>query len=397
MRITTVRPMTALFTATTAVVLGLASAPVADAAPAPATPAAAHTASSGFTTAELLGPFPSDAPSRGSYLTIVDGFTTLRSAHPEIIAQNLDTAAKINNAATKAQQADAIAINYDDRAISLSYALGPTLGAAFRTAWNEGKLPKVTALLKGDAARTSLPLGTTAIEKLYFNNPRPFIVAPNRFHHYDRPGGNTYQVTRDPSYPSGHTTQAYWKGLLLADWLPELGPQILTRSSDIGNARIVLGVHYPLDVIGGRMMGQAIAADRLADPAFNRLVDEAGVQLRTVLEKQTHRSIAASIKADGLGDAVAADAAVFTSRLTYGFPRIAPKTASTIPAESAVLLRAAFPHLTDAQRLEILQQTALPAGYPLDKAGADGGWGRIDLVAALTAHVTIDKAGHAHV
>lgn len=33
----------------------------------------------------------------------------------------------------------------------------------------------------------------------------------------------------------------------------------------------------------------------------------------------------------------------------------------------------------------ILTRTAIPAGYPLDQTGADGGWLRIDLAAALAA------------
>ncbi|WP_345994186.1 phosphatase PAP2 family protein, partial [Leucobacter chromiiresistens] len=54
---------------------------------------------------------------------------------------------------------------------------------------------------------------------------------------------------------SGHTTYAYGIGIGLAMVLPELGPEILTRSSEGGNTRIVLGVHYPLDVMGGRIEG----------------------------------------------------------------------------------------------------------------------------------------------
>lgn len=50
-----------------------------------------------------------------------------------------------------------------------------------------------------------------------------------------------------------------------------------------------------------------------------------------------------------------------------------------------MLLRAVAPDLTDRQRLDVLRRTAIPAGYPLDQAGPDGGWLRIDLVAAYEA------------
>ncbi|NED60297.1 phosphoesterase, partial [Streptomyces sp. SID10244] len=55
------------------------------------------------------------------------------------------------------------------------------------------------------------------------------------------------------------------------------------RAGEIGRSRMVLGVHYPLDVMGGRIMGTDIAAARLADPRFARLVEQAGAQLRTQL------------------------------------------------------------------------------------------------------------------
>ena len=69
------------------------------------------------------------------------------------------------------------------------------------------------------------------------------------------PGYSNLQKNR--SYPSGHTTTAYSWGVALADMIPELAPHIMARTSEAGNNRIVLGVHYPLDIMGGRIGGSA--------------------------------------------------------------------------------------------------------------------------------------------
>lgn len=340
----------------------------------------------GFSPIQLIGPYPSDLPPGGTYLPVLDGFTSLRDNNPAVIKQSLQTVIDINNNATPEQQQDAIEINYDDRLTSLSEALGAKLGPIFERLLADGKLPKVAALAEGDLARAGLPSGTTLPEKEFFDNPRPFVVAPNSIKRYDRPGGDLYaELEGNGSYPSGHTNMGYWKGALLASWLPELGPQIIARAGEIGLGRIVLGVHYPLDVMGGRLMAMDLTAARLSDPGFDRLIDEAGAQLREQLEKATGAPLAEFIATDtpylSTQDAVAEHQAL----MTYGLPRVAPTQQNRIPAQAAALLKTKFPTLTDAQRLHILEKTAIPAGYPLDKSGPDGGWLRIDLAAAYAA------------
>lgn len=358
----------------------LGSASITVAAP------AAQAAPAGFGPAQLAGPFESDIPAGGTYIPVLDGFTTLRDQHPKVIKQNLATVIEINNGATPAQRRDAIAVNYDDRLVSLTYALGDRVGGAFRTLLADGAIPKVEQLASGYTARMMLPLGTTLLEKEYYDNPRPFEVASTRIKRYDRPGGTAYaDVKGQGSYPSGHTAMGYWAGALMASWLPEAGTQIVSRSAEIGRSRIVLGVHYPLDVMGGRIMGLDIAAARLGDPAFSRLIREAGTQLRTQLSKTLGEPVDRALAGDRTVTPAAQALAGQRADMTYGFDRVFPAMHNTIPASAAALLKTRFPQLSDAQRLDILRRTAIKPGYPLDQSGADGGWVRIDLAAAYAA------------
>ena len=351
----------------------------AQAAPAVAAPAR-------FNAVQLVGPYVSDFPHGLTYLPQLNGFAELRSHNPAVIRENLTKVIAINNSATKAEQNDALAIDHEDRLQSLSEALGTRVGSAFRNLLAAGKLPKVAALAKGDLARAGLPLQHTLIEKQVYNNPRSFVVAPNAIKRYNLPGKDLYgELVGSGSYPSGHTNMGYWKAELLASWLPELGPQVIARAGEIGRSRMVLGVHYPLDVMGGRIMGTVVAAQRLSDPAFAKLIDEAGVQLRTQLSQALGKPLAAAIAEDTPYLTTQEAVAEHREMMTYGFARTTPNQVNRIPRAAASLLRTRFPNLTDAQRLTILERTAIPAGYPLDQAGANGGWLRIDLAAAYAA------------
>lgn len=364
--------------ASTLTVVALAGAGTAYAAPAPVA------APAGFSAAQLVGPYPSDIPPGGTYIRELDGFAALRTEHPEVLRQNLAKAISFNNNATPAQQADALAINYDDRIVSLSEAMGTRVGKAFRDLLAAGKLPKVAQLAEGETSRAGLPLQHSLIEKQYYDNPRPFVVAPQQIKRYNRPGSDLYPaLAGNGSYPSGHSTQGYWMAALMSYWLPELGPQLMVRAGEIGLGRMVLGVHYPLDVMGGRILGLTVASERLSDPGFAKLIDEAGVQLRAQLTSKLGAPVEQAIASDTgtLSDAQAL--AESREQMTWGFARIAPNQVNDIPAEAAALLRARYPHLTDAQRLDKLRRTAIPTGYPLDQSGANGGWLRIDLAAAL--------------
>ncbi|NMD97093.1 phosphatase PAP2 family protein [Rhodococcus sp. BL-253-APC-6A1W] len=356
-----------------AAVMMTATAPVAYAGP--------------FALPDLVGPYPSDLPARVNYISVLDGFTELRESRPDVVQQNLDIAVAINNAASPVEQQRALFDSHYDRLLSLSDGFGHGLGEVFRVALDGGRLPKTETVLGGDLARAGGIANSTLLEKQHWNNPRPFEAAPERIHYYfgDGTGGaaDPYaEVFGTSSYPSGHTAQAYWKGILLADMLPELAPQILARASEVGNSRIVLGVHYPLDVMGARIMGQAAAADRLNDPAFVRLVDEAKAELRSELERSVGAPLADYIESDLRYRSLDAARGEYRNRLTYGFEPVDPAIVNDIPADAAVLLRSVAPHLTDEERLGVLRDTALPAGYPLDRAGSDGGWLRIDLAAA---------------
>ena len=90
------------------------------------------------------------------------------------------------------------------------------------------------------------------------------------------------------SFPSGHTNTGYTDALLLAAMIPERYDALVTRGARYGYSRIVLGVHYPLDVIGSRMVAERNVAHYLNDPHYRVLFNEARDQLRAALASLRH-------------------------------------------------------------------------------------------------------------
>lgn len=379
------------------IVAALAAAAVALPLAAPSALAApAQPSAEPFAWDQLLRIYESDNSETGrAYLHVVDSFSALRAERPDIMAQNLDITVAFNQKAVAdlAVRERALADAHDDVLVTMSDAFGADLGAHFRTALAEGRLPKTAQLLGGKLARGGGIANSTMIEKYVYNYDRPFVVAPDRITRFQREGTDDGSGG-SPAFPSGHTNEAIWKADLLSMMVPELGPQLVARGSEAGQNRLILGVHYPLDVIGGRMTGDAAAADRWQDPLFRELIREAGEELRAELEWRCGAELSVCIAADTPYLATDEAVDVFTARMTYGFPTVSATDAPmVVPGRAPALLESAFPELTHEQRAEVLRQTALSAGYPLDDQGEAGSWQRINLARAFAADVRVDADG----
>lgn len=237
-----------------------------------------------------------------------------------VVKDNLATVTAINRDATQATRHQALA---DAEGISylyfLSDALGPRLGKAFLTAYDKGELGKAAALIKASEV-------STGAAKKHYNNPRPFLIQGNTIHLVpdDVVIKDNQPYTADGgSFPSGHTNTGYTDALLMAEMIPERFDALVTRGARYGYSRIVLGVHYPLDVMGSRMVAQRNVAHYLNDAKYRALFNEARDQLRTALEKECATSLAECAKPAGKDDPYRDPAmnAFYAFTMTYNLPQ----------------------------------------------------------------------------
>lgn len=347
-----------------------------------------------FTTAQLEAVYPSDRTV--DYVPLLSGFLGLQAGHPEVLEENLRRTLEINRGASREQEAAAIVDAYGDMSYTMADGLGERLGEIYQAAVDAGRLPRTTALIHKDGGRAQSESTTPAKE--FFDYDRPYMAAPDEYVPRDKEGGDAYSSTSG-AYPSGHTNQAFWQGTLLATLLPELAPQILARTAESGNHRIVMAMHYPLDVIGGRMMGQAAMAKRWADPDFRRLLEAARAELFAVLQHDCGRDLHRFIARDTAWIETEEARRIYRERMTYGFAQIgAADVPMDVPRLAADLLRTSHPELTETQRLQVIELTAIDSGYPLDlSVHSTSSWQRIDLCAAMSARVSVRRDGSVRV
>lgn len=323
-------------------------------------------------------------------------------ADEELWAYDRQLSVEINNSlyGDDARMVTALEDQYGDQALTGHTGLGSELGPIFLEAVHNGDLPKTWHLISSDYGGGGQGIANDgsssnlAKEHWVEDSPRPYFSEEEELYYVDVLGGNA-QGSSSGDYPSGHTAQAYWQLMGLATIFPEASDGILARAADAGQSRILLGTHSPSGVMGGRMLGTAIVAQRWEDEEFRELFLEAREELLEVFEDYAGAPVDEVLERQTPYLPQAEALALYEERLHYGFPQVGETgQALEVPAGAADMLRFAHPELTDEQRAQVLQLTSLDSGYPLDISGENGGWQRMNLQAALTAEVTVDEAGN---
>ncbi len=204
---------------------------------------------------------------------------------------------------------------------------------------------------------------------------------------------------KDGAFPSGHTAEAFDRGLGMAYVMPARFAEMVARAADLGENRIVAGMHSPLDVIGGRIMGTAVTAAVLnnSDNAatVQAAVSQANAFFLSKASSAGYNSVYAYAHCTTDNDNPCsldddyADHDVIKARykkyLTYGFTKLDEESADPeVPKGAEVLLATRLPYLDKNQRRAVLATTEIDSNYPV--INKSRGWGRLNLVAAADGY-----------
>ena len=110
--------------------------------------------------------------------------------------------------------------------------------------WAVTLLPVVAALLAASALATGL--------KEIADRARPPVADPTVT--------VLTALPADGAFPSGHALSAFAAAGVVAVLHPRLRIPVLALAALVAVSRVYLGVHYPIDVLGGAALGLAVAA-----------------------------------------------------------------------------------------------------------------------------------------
>jgi autotransporter-associated beta strand protein len=230
--------------------------------------------------------------------------------------------------------------------------------------------------------------GSTEPAKRFYKYARPYRWSPNVVLLPALIPAKSTTPNTDGGFTSGHSAEAMRNAVGMAYVLPERFQEIVSRGLELGENRIIAGMHSPLDVISGRQQATAIAAANLLDPANASVKAAAVTQAHATLMAATGTTAATfnayahsgTVATDRFAD-YATNKANYLRRMTYGLAQTGKTdVAAVVPKGAEVMLETRLPYLSAEQRRVVLKTTAIASGYPvLDDAE---GWGRLNMFAA---------------
>lgn len=153
--------------------------------------------------------------------------------------------------ATQSQIDQANAAQYD------IFSFASILGESFKA----DKLPRTVALFNQIDA--DLKVATNAAKNTF------------QRHHPLRDGGF--------SYPSDHAANVFFYARLLAEIYPSRAKEFYQYAKQLSQDRVILGGHYPADIVAGQTYGFYLATEFLNSPSFQQKWNDVKLEITALI------------------------------------------------------------------------------------------------------------------
>jgi undecaprenyl-diphosphatase len=131
----------------------------------------------------------------------------------------------------------------------------------------------------------ALALAIAQVIAHIWERPRPYVAHADTAHLF-------IQASHDSSFPSDHATAAFAIAVSLLLRHRRIGVLAMIMATVLSVARVMVGTHYPGDVLAGALLGSAVAL-ALWQPIVRRplhaLADWAGRLYEVIVARLLHR------------------------------------------------------------------------------------------------------------
>ena len=142
--------------------------------------------------------------------------------------------------------------------------------------WTGGAMNRFSCALGRQIGPATTPATQRLLHRVELDT-RTVGTPPKDFYNRMRPPrGDTRPICvprekwmeTNASYPSGHSMAGWSWALILAELQPAKASELMVAGREIGQSRVICGVHFQSDVAAGRQLASAMVARLHADPKF---------------------------------------------------------------------------------------------------------------------------------
>jgi len=152
---------------------------------------------------------------------------------------------------------------------------------AFGMELSEEKTPEIFTLINRALKTSNIVIDPA---KAHWFRTRPFVF----FNQHTLTPISEPRLSQTGSYPSGHTNHGWVAAILLTEINPDRANEIFQRGYEMGNSRLIVGMHWQSDVDDARLVSAMACALMHSNKDFLEQMEKAKAEYKQNVSKVTN-------------------------------------------------------------------------------------------------------------